>query len=86
VGLLASDTDPRAEAVMLDILRRMTPVQRLRRSFALRQRVLTIARSRILRDHPQATAREIRLRLASLWLDADTMLRVYGWDPRVEGY
>jgi hypothetical protein len=86
VTVLSADTDPRAEEVMLDILRRMTPVQRLRRSLALRHSVLSLARVRILRDHPEASPREVSLRLASLWLDADTMRRVWGWDPDVEGF
>lgn len=71
---------------MLDILRRMTPVERLERSFALRHTVLELARSRIVGEHPGASARELKLRLASLWLDAETMRRVWGWDPDVEGY
>jgi len=29
---------------------------------------------------------EAKLRLASLWLGRDTMVRVFGWDPEVEGY
>ncbi len=71
---------------MLDILRRMTPVQRLRRSFELRHSVLKLARVRIHREHPDASPRELSLRLASLWLDRDTMRRVWGWDPDVEGF
>ncbi len=30
--------------------------------------------------------RELRLRLASLWLDRETMIRVFHWDPEPEGY
>jgi hypothetical protein len=86
VAVLSADTDPRAEAVMVEILRRMTPTQRLRRSFELRHSVLRLARSRILREHPNASPREVRLRLASLWLDAETMRRVWGWDPEIEGF
>jgi hypothetical protein len=85
VGVLASDTDPRAEAVMIEILRRMTPRQRLRQSFELRHRAMSLARGRIVRDFPDATAREIQLRLASLWLDPETMHAVWGWDPDAQG-
>lgn len=70
---------------MLDILRRMTPAQRLHRSLALRRSVLALARSRIQREHPDASPREVALRLASLWLDADTVRRVWGWHPAAEG-
>ncbi len=32
--------------------------------------------------HPDASDEEIRMRLFSTWLDRDTMVRCYGWDPR----
>ena len=83
---LSCDTHPRAEAVMIEILRRMTPAQRLQRSFALRDAAQGLARSRILVEHPGASPHEVQMRLASLWLDAETMRRVWGWDPDVEGY
>ena len=40
----------------------------------------------IRKRHPNAGTRELRLRLASRRLDPEIMTRVYGWDPRVEGY
>lgn len=83
---LARDTTAEAEARMIEILRRMTPAQRLHRSFELRACVLRLARARILATHPDALPREITLRLASLWLDAETMRRVWGWDPAAHGY
>jgi hypothetical protein len=36
--------------------------------------------------HPRASEREIRLRLAALRYGEDTMRRVFGWDPSVEGW
>jgi hypothetical protein len=36
--------------------------------------------------HPGATDREVRLRLAALRLDRETMVRVFGWDPEIHGY
>jgi hypothetical protein len=71
---------------MIDILRRMTPAQRLHRSFELRACTIRLARARIRQKHPGASAREVQLRLASLWLDAETMRRVWGWDPVTQGY
>jgi hypothetical protein len=71
---------------MIEIVRRMTPAQRLHRSFELRACTLRLARARILQKHPDATPREVQLRLASLWLDAETMRRVWGWDPVIQGY
>jgi hypothetical protein len=36
--------------------------------------------------HPNAPEREIRMRLAALWIDREVMIRVFGWDPQSEGY
>ena len=82
---MISDTDPRAERVMIEHLRRMTPAQRLHRASELRAAALTLARSRIRSWYGDVDEREMQLRLASLWLDADTMRRVFGWDPDTKG-
>ncbi len=71
---------------MIDHLRRMTPVERLRRACDLRRAALVLARAGLQSRHPGISEQELRLRLAALWLDAATMRRVYGWDPEVEGY
>ena len=70
---------------MIAHLRRMTPAERLHRASELRSAALTLARSRIRRWYGDIDEREMQLRLAALWLDADTMRRVYGWDPDVKG-
>jgi hypothetical protein len=82
---IAADTHPEAERVMFEILRRMSPGQRLERALDLRKVTLDLARARIRRSHPGITPREEMLRLASLWLDAETMRRVWGWDPDQRG-
>ncbi len=66
---------------MVEHLRRMTPAERLHRASELRAAALTLARSRIRRWYGDIGEREMQLRLAALWLDADTMRRVYDWDP-----
>jgi hypothetical protein len=35
--------------------------------------------------HPTASEQEVRLRLASFWLDRETMIRLFDWDPDVRG-
>ena len=35
--------------------------------------------------HPHASDEELRLRLASLWLERETMIRMFGRDPDIEG-
>lgn len=75
------DTPPEVEAFLVAGYRRMTPAERLARtcdlSLAVRQRAL----SRLRSEYPNAAARELRLRLAALTIDAETMRRAFGWDP-----
>lgn len=71
---------------MIEHLRLMTPVERLRRACDLRAAALTLASTGLRSRHPGISEGELRLRLIALWLDAATMRRVYGWDPDVEGY
>ena len=70
---------------MLEHLRRMTPAERLHRASELRAAALTLARSRIRRWYGDISEREMRIRLAALWLGPETMRRVYGWDPSTKG-
>jgi hypothetical protein len=35
---------------------------------------------------PDLSERELRLRLAALWIDRETMVRAFGWDPEIQGY
>jgi hypothetical protein len=73
---LSPDTHPDAEAVLIRGLRQMGGEKRLARVFSLRRTVLALARARILQQHGPLPEREIRLRLAALWLDPDTLERV----------
>ena len=81
-----TDTRPEIEAVPIDGYRRMTPAQKLARVCALNRSVQQMALAGIRARHGEISEREARLRLVSLWLGAETMRRVFGWDPEVEGY
>ena len=63
----------------------MTPADKLRRVEALNEAALQMAASRITRQYGPMSDRELRLRLASLWLDRETMIRVFDWDPSERG-
>jgi hypothetical protein len=86
VKRLFSDTDPRAEAILIAGIRRMTGAERLARVAALRESALGLARVRIRERHGEISEREVRLRLASLWLDRKTMVEVFDWDPAEKGF
>jgi hypothetical protein len=81
------DTPPEIEEMMIERYRRMSPLDRLRQVFELNYMVQTMAATRIQAQYgPDLSEDELRLRLAALWLDRETMIEVYGWDPKIKGY
>jgi hypothetical protein len=71
--------------MLLDAYRAQGPNEKLRRVQELNEAVLQLAAARIKQQYGSVTDRELRLRLAALWLDRDTMVRVFGWDPEQMG-
>jgi len=80
-----TDTPPAVEQMMRDHWRRATPAQKLERMLAMGHTVNELARADLRMRYPEATPREIELRLRSRSLDRETMLRVFGWDPDLQG-
>jgi hypothetical protein len=80
------DTDPAVEERQIEAWRRMTPAQKLRIVSELVRASEELALAGIEQRHPDATGRELELRLAALRLDRDLMVRWLGWDPEREGY
>lgn len=80
------DTTPRAQRFLVDGYRQMSPQQKLERVNELTKAVQQLALARIRKQYGPLSEREQRLRLAALWLDRETMVRVFQWDPQREGY
>jgi hypothetical protein len=78
---VSSDADPRALEFMVEGYRHMSLAEKLGRVEQLNEAVLTLAAARIQKENPGISEHELRLRVASLWLDAETMRRAFGWDP-----
>jgi hypothetical protein len=83
---MKSDTHPKIQQILIDGYRRMTPLQKMQCVTELNQAVQQLALARILKQYGPLSEHEQRLRLAALWLDRDTMIRVFNWDPLKEGY
>ncbi len=81
-----SDTSPEAEKILIELYRRMPAWQKLRQVVELNRLLHSLALDDVRCRHPDADAHELKLRLASRWLSAETMRKVYGWDPDKEGY
>jgi hypothetical protein len=87
VKTLSLDTPPEIEEIVLERYRQMTPQEKIAIVQGLNRTVMLMALAGIRMRHGTGLPeREVQLRLAALWLDRETMIKVYGWDPEVEGY
>ena len=79
----SGDTHPSIEALILAGYRAMSAAEKFHRVEELNETVLELAACRIREEHPAIDNRELRLRIAALWLDRKTMVRAFGWDPEL---
>lgn len=82
----SADTSPEVERILIEAYRRMPPWEKVRRLTEIFRACEQLALAGILERYPQASEREIRLRLGALRLNREAMVRVFGWDPVREGY
>ena len=81
------DTPPEIEEMVLERYRQMSPGEKLQAVQDMNRTVQLMALAGIRSRHgSDLSERELRLRLAALWLDRETMIEVYNWDPEIEGY
>jgi hypothetical protein len=81
-----NDTDKGAEQAYVKMLREAPPWRKAAMVDSLTRTCQELAAAGIRMRHPEATEKEIRLRLAALWLDRELMIRMFNWDPAREGY
>ena len=86
MSLFSRDTRPEVIGRLLDGYRRMTPAQKVARVVDLSAASRQMAAARIRNQHPGLDDAEIKLRLASLVLGRDLMMRAFSWDPVREGW
>ena len=83
--LRLSDTSPEARARLVAHWRDVPLEEKFAAIGRLNRGVLRLAQARQDLEYPHASAEERRLRLASLWVDRDSMIRWWGWDPQLRG-
>jgi hypothetical protein len=86
VDKIPNDTSKEAEQVYLKLLREAPPWRKAAMVDSLSRSCQELAAAGIRLRHPNASEREVRMRLAALWLDREVMMRVFHWDPEREGY
>jgi len=81
-----NDTLPEVQRLLIQGYRVMKPHQKMKLVREMNNTVQLLALSRIRRQYSDRSEREHMLRLAALWLDRDTMINVFNWNPEKEGY
>ncbi|MBN2059411.1 MAG: hypothetical protein JW882_03245 [Deltaproteobacteria bacterium] len=81
-----SDIPPAISKMIVEGYGRMSPREKLKRVDEMTKTVQQLAIARIRKQHEDISGREQQLRLASLWIDRETMIRVFDWDPGKHGY
>ena len=79
-----SDTDPRAMEVWLDVQRRMSPGEKIAAVLDASALVLEMYAIGVRAQFPNASEREVLLRVGSRHLSRELMIRAYGWDPEAD--
>ena len=79
------DTSPEIKRRVIEHYRAMSIPERWQRVAELNRVVEAFAAADVRRRYPDATEREVRLRVASRRVPADLMRRALGWDPNKEG-
>jgi hypothetical protein len=83
---MALDTPPEIEQMLIEGYRKMSAAQKLQIMQDLNRTAQLLALGDIKRRHPNASKRELQLRLASRWIEPELMKEAFGWDVEVEGY
>ncbi len=77
MSTLSPDTDPKMEALQIQLLRRMPSWKKIAILEGLNETVKTLAVSGIKQRYPQATPQQIHRMLAELMLGAELARKVY---------
>lgn len=81
-----SDTDPETERVLIELVRAMPDGKKIQQVFESIETTRAFAMAGLRGRYPRASEEELKKRLAALVFDRETVIKVYGWDPEVEGY
>ena len=83
---MLTDTSPKIKKILIEGYRKMTPQEKFKRVAELNYSVQQMALARIRQKYKGLTEKEELLRLASLWLDKEMMIKVFDWNPQEKGY
>jgi hypothetical protein len=76
-----ADTTPRAWEAYIALIREIDPVEKLELTFQACANLRAWAEAGVRFRYPQASDREVQLRVAALSMDRRVFMRAFGWDP-----
>ena len=83
---LSSDTSPDAQSMQFELMRRLSPSQKLALAFELTDTMRNLVLADLRHRFPDANPAEIRRRFIARVLSREDVIRAYGFDPQSEGY
>lgn len=83
---LSPDTSPDAQRMQFELLRRLSPSQKLALAFGLTDALRDLILADLHHRFPLADDTEIRRRFIARVLPRADVIRAYGFDPEAEGY
>jgi hypothetical protein len=83
---LSPDTTPAAQSKHYELMRKLSPEQRLSMAFALTDAARNLIIADLYHRFPHADADQIQRRFIARVLSREDVIRAYGFDPKVEGF
>jgi len=84
--ILSQDTHPKAEKVLIELLRKAPAWQKCQQISQMIQSCRQLSLVGLRTRYPRESEKELQRRLAALWLPRELVIQVYDWDPENEGY
>ncbi len=83
---LSPDTTPEAQRKHYELMRRLSPEQKLSMAFELTDAVRKLTLADLQHRFPNAAEDEIKRRFIARVLPREDVIRAYGFDPKAEGF
>jgi hypothetical protein len=83
---LSQDTTPEAQRKHYELMRKLSPEQRLSMAFALTDATRNLILADLHHRFPEASENEIKRRFIARVLPREDVICAYGFDPKAEGF
>jgi hypothetical protein len=83
---LSPDTTPEAQRKHYELMRQLSPEQKLSMAFALTDATRELVLADLLYRFPNADEEEIKRRFIARVLSRKDVIRAYGFDPKADGF